>query len=32
MKLVRWGQQGRERPGAVDREGRIRDLSTALAT
>jgi 2-keto-4-pentenoate hydratase/2-oxohepta-3-ene-1,7-dioic acid hydratase in catechol pathway len=30
MKLVRWGEQGRERPGAIDAEGRIRDLSTAL--
>jgi 2-keto-4-pentenoate hydratase/2-oxohepta-3-ene-1,7-dioic acid hydratase in catechol pathway len=31
MKLVRWGEQGRERPGAIDGEGRIRDLSTLLA-
>jgi 2-keto-4-pentenoate hydratase/2-oxohepta-3-ene-1,7-dioic acid hydratase in catechol pathway len=27
MKLLRFGEKGRERPGLVDREGRIRDLS-----
>jgi 2,4-didehydro-3-deoxy-L-rhamnonate hydrolase len=27
MKLVRWGKQGKEKPGIVDAEGRIRDLS-----
>ena len=27
MKLVRYGAAGREKPGIVDREGRIRDLS-----
>lgn len=27
MKLVRFGALGREKPGIVDREGRIRDLS-----
>ncbi len=27
MKLVRYGLPGREKPGVVDREGRIRDLS-----
>jgi 2,4-didehydro-3-deoxy-L-rhamnonate hydrolase len=27
MKLVRFGAAGRERPGLVDRDGRIRDLS-----
>ena len=27
MKLVRFGQPGREKPGIVDAEGRIRDLS-----
>jgi 2-keto-4-pentenoate hydratase/2-oxohepta-3-ene-1,7-dioic acid hydratase in catechol pathway len=27
MKLVRFGQPGREKPGIVDGEGRIRDLS-----
>lgn len=28
MKLVRHGAKGRERPGVLDREGNIRDLST----
>jgi len=27
MKLVRYGAAGREKPGVVDGEGRIRDLS-----
>jgi 2-keto-4-pentenoate hydratase/2-oxohepta-3-ene-1,7-dioic acid hydratase in catechol pathway len=27
MKLVRYGQPGREKPGIIDSEGRIRDLS-----
>jgi 2-keto-4-pentenoate hydratase/2-oxohepta-3-ene-1,7-dioic acid hydratase in catechol pathway len=27
MKLVRYGQPGREKPGIIDEEGRIRDLS-----
>lgn len=27
MKLVRYGQPGREKPGIVDSEGRIRDIS-----
>jgi 2,4-didehydro-3-deoxy-L-rhamnonate hydrolase len=27
MKLVRWGKPGREKPGVIDGEGRIRDLS-----
>ncbi|MBL8551582.1 MAG: fumarylacetoacetate hydrolase family protein [Hyphomonadaceae bacterium] len=27
MKLVRFGDKGRERPGILDREGRVRDLS-----
>jgi 2-keto-4-pentenoate hydratase/2-oxohepta-3-ene-1,7-dioic acid hydratase in catechol pathway len=27
MKLVRYGQPGREKPGIIDAEGRIRDLS-----
>jgi 2,4-didehydro-3-deoxy-L-rhamnonate hydrolase len=27
MKLVRWGKAGKEKPGIVDSEGRIRDLS-----
>jgi 2-keto-4-pentenoate hydratase/2-oxohepta-3-ene-1,7-dioic acid hydratase in catechol pathway len=27
MKLLRWGQAGQEKPGLLDRDGRIRDLS-----
>jgi 2,4-didehydro-3-deoxy-L-rhamnonate hydrolase len=27
MKLVRWGKPGREKPGIVDKDGKIRDLS-----
>jgi 2,4-didehydro-3-deoxy-L-rhamnonate hydrolase len=27
MKLVRWGKPGKEKPGIVDGDGRIRDLS-----
>ena len=30
MKLVRFGKPGREKPGIVDEEGQIRDLSTKL--
>ncbi|NIE65928.1 fumarylacetoacetate hydrolase family protein [Burkholderia sp. Ax-1719] len=30
MKLVRWGNKGSEKPGVVDREGRVRDLSGVL--
>ncbi|MAJ24475.1 MAG: 2-hydroxyhepta-2,4-diene-1,7-dioate isomerase [Rickettsiales bacterium] len=30
MKLVRFGKQGREKPGIIDDEGQIRDLSTKL--
>jgi len=30
MKLVRYGAAGREKPGIVDREGHIRDLSGLL--
>ena len=30
MKLVRYGQPGREKPGIVDDEGRIRDLSSVV--
>ena len=26
MKLVRYGAPGREKPGMIDQEGRIRDL------
>ena len=27
MKLVRYGQPGREKPGLIDEDGRLRDLS-----
>jgi len=27
MKLVRYGKPGKEKPGLVDADGRIRDLS-----
>jgi 2-keto-4-pentenoate hydratase/2-oxohepta-3-ene-1,7-dioic acid hydratase in catechol pathway len=30
MKLVRFGQPGREKPGLVDAEGKIRDLSSLV--
>jgi 2-keto-4-pentenoate hydratase/2-oxohepta-3-ene-1,7-dioic acid hydratase in catechol pathway len=30
MKLVRYGDPGREKPGAIDADGRIRDLSAHL--
>lgn len=30
MKLVRYGEEGREQPGMLDAEGRIRDLTTLL--
>ena len=30
MKLVRFGKAGREKPGIIDSEGQIRDLSTKL--
>ena len=30
MKLVRFGKSGREKPGIIDSEGQIRDLSTKL--
>jgi 2-keto-4-pentenoate hydratase/2-oxohepta-3-ene-1,7-dioic acid hydratase in catechol pathway len=30
MKLVRYGPPGREKPGIVDKEGRIRDLSRVV--
>jgi len=29
MRLVRYGEAGREKPGLIDREGRLRDLSGA---
>jgi 2-keto-4-pentenoate hydratase/2-oxohepta-3-ene-1,7-dioic acid hydratase in catechol pathway len=31
MKLLRFGEQGREKPGILDAEGRIRDLSGVVA-
>ena len=31
MKLVRFGDPGKERPGLVDRQGRIRDLSAHVS-
>jgi 2,4-diketo-3-deoxy-L-fuconate hydrolase len=31
MKLVRWGEAGAERPGLIDAEGRVRDLSRHVA-
>jgi 2,4-didehydro-3-deoxy-L-rhamnonate hydrolase len=30
MKLVRWGKPGKEKPGIVDAEGKIRDLSSVI--
>ena len=29
MKLLRYGPQGQEKPGVLDRDGKIRDLSAA---
>ena len=31
MKLVRYGQPGKEKPGLIDGEGRLRDLSNVVA-
>ena len=31
MKLVRYGNPGREKPGILDSEGRIRDLSSVVS-
>ena len=28
MKLVRFGKEGREKPGIIDEEGFLRDLSS----
>ena len=28
MKLLRWGERGAEKPGVLDADGRIRDLSS----
>ena len=30
MKLVRFGKEGREKPGIIDSEGVLRDLSTKV--
>ena len=30
MKLVRFGKEGREKPGIIDNEGLLRDLSTKV--
>ena len=30
MKLVRFGKEGREKPGIIDSEGILRDLSTKV--
>ncbi len=32
MKLVRYGTDGREKPGLIDSEGKLRDLSVAIET
>ena len=31
MKLVRYGQPGKEKPGLIDADGRLRDLSAVIA-
>lgn len=31
MKLLRYGAQGQERPGVLDNNGQIRDLSQHIA-
>ena len=30
MKLVRYGEKGKEKPGLVDKSGQIRDLSAHI--
>ena len=30
MKLVRYGNPGKEKPGMVDAEGKLRDLSAVI--
>ena len=32
MKLMRWGAPGAERPGLVDADGQLRDLSAHVGT
>ena len=31
MKLVRYGNPGKEKPGMIDAEGKLRDLSKVIA-
>ncbi len=31
MKLVRYGAKGKEKPGLIDKEGKLRDLSGVIA-
>jgi 2,4-didehydro-3-deoxy-L-rhamnonate hydrolase len=31
MKLVRWGKPGREKPGIIDKDGKVRDLSGVVS-
>ena len=31
MKLVRYGKPGKEKPGLIDAEGRLRDLSGVIS-
>ncbi|NCW51231.1 MAG: 2-hydroxyhepta-2,4-diene-1,7-dioate isomerase, partial [Betaproteobacteria bacterium] len=31
MKLLRFGKPGKEKPGVLDHEGRLRDLSAHVA-
>ncbi|MEO8171077.1 MAG: 2-hydroxyhepta-2,4-diene-1,7-dioate isomerase, partial [Oxalobacteraceae bacterium] len=31
MKLVRYGRPGKEKPGLIDAEGKLRDLSGIIA-
>ena len=30
MKLVRYGSKGKEKPGLIDKEGKLRDLSGVI--
>ena len=30
MKLVRYGAKGKEKPGLIDKEGKLRDLSGVI--
>ena len=32
MRLVRYGRPGKEKPGLIDDEGKLRDLETTAAT